>query len=294
MARFSAGGWRRGLAAFVAGVVWWLAAFGSPTWAQPAFRHVNQWLEQQIRYADWKQARSDHFSIRYLPADEPVVPLVLAEAERVYAWFAEQFQFISDEAVPLILYGEDGQMQERFGWSGEEKASGVYYGGVIYLLSPRVLWPEMPATALKDGRLAERYHREGPLPHEYAHLYLDAVANSNFPRWYTEGLAQLIEYEWIGYEWLNDDNHLHRQSLYSLRQLNEQFDRLANVALAYRQAFKFVQFMVREHGETSLRAFHRQLAQAVSFERAWQAVFGEPVEQSYGRWLDDVRRGGYR
>jgi hypothetical protein len=86
---------------------------------------------------------------------------------------------------------------------------------------------------------------------------------------------------------------LNEQPLYALRQLEEEFDRLENVALAYRQAFKWVQFVYREHGEARMRAFHRQLAQSVPFARAWQAVFGESVEQSYVRWRDDVRRGGY-
>ncbi len=288
----SSGHWRIGVVALVLGAVLLLAALGPAPWVQ-AFRHVHPLLEQHVRYADWEQARSEHFRLYYLPEDEPYVPLILAEAEAVYRTFARQFQFVPSRPVPLVLFAHHGQMQQRFGWSAAEKASGVYYGGVIYLLSPRTLWPPDPATALEDAQLARRYHEEGPLFHEYTHWYLDAFANNNFPRWYTEGLAQLVEYEMIGYEWLNDNNRLNRRELYTFRQLDASFDRLENVALAYRQAFKFVQFVRQEHGWEQMLAFHRRLAQGIPFSRAWQDVFGESVEQSYDRWREHVRKGGY-
>lgn len=282
-----------GWMAFLAAAVLLVAASSTPALTQPVFRYTHQFIEQQIRYAAWEQDRSEHFRLFYLPDDEPYVPLILQEAEAVYEAFAERFQFVPGPTVPLVLFGDDRQMQERFGWSGHVSASGVYFGGVIYLLSPRTLWPYDHAAALRDGRLGMRYHREGPLYHEYAHLYLDVLANNNFPRWYTEGLAQLVEYEMIGYEWLGDDNRLNQQPIYTFRQLHDSFDELENVALAYRQAFKWVQFVYSVHGEEKKQAFHRQLAQAVPFARAWRNVFGESPEQSYDRWLEDVRKGGY-
>ncbi len=261
--------------------------------AQPAFRLANQHFEQQVRYADWEKAASDHFTLSYLPEDEPYAQMVLAEAEAVYRAFSERFRFAPQKPVPLVMYGENRQMQERFGWPAAEKASGVYYGGVIYLISPRVLFPETGSAAPPSEReLAQWYHHEGPLVHEYTHLYLDMLANSNFPRWYTEGLAQLVEYEMIGYEWVSLDNRLNQQLLYRFDQLHRDFDKLDNVALAYRQAFKWVQCVKQEYGMERLLAFHQQLARQIPFERAWEDVFGQSLEHSFDRWLNEVQKGG--
>lgn len=248
------------LTAVVAGALGWCAAFANPALTQPVFRHVHRWVEEQVVFADWQQACSEHFRLFYLPEDEPYVPLILQEAEAVYGAFAERFRFAPADPLPLVLFADDRQMQERFRWPADEKASGVYFGGVIYVLSPRALWPADHAETLRGGRLTERYHREGPLVHEYTHWYLDAQANNNFPRWYTEGLAQLVEYELIGYEWRSEANRFDRQPLYTYRQLYEDFDELENVALAYRQTFKWVQDVRRRHGEAKLQAFHVQLA----------------------------------
>lgn len=277
--------------AFLTGVALVSAVYKLPL-AQPAFRQANQLMEQQFRYAGWEKAASDHFILSYLPEDEPYAGLVLAEAETVYREFAKQFRFAPQKPVPLVLYAHHEQMQERFGWPASEKASGVYYGGVIYLLSPRVLLPDTGAASPGGRELAEWYHHEGPLVHEYTHLYLDMLANNNFPRWYTEGLAQLVEYEMIGYEWVSLDNRLNQQPLYPFDQLHRDFDKLENVALAYRQSFKWVQFMKQVHGEEALVRFHQQLARQIPFERAWEEVFGQSLERSYDIWLNEVRKGG--
>lgn len=50
-------------------------------------------------------------------------------------------------------------------------------------------------------------------------------------RWFTEGLAQRIEYQVSGYLWIEQDSTL-RQKLYSLDELEKRFDRLSNQPLA--------------------------------------------------------------
>lgn len=277
-------GYRRLLLALLAG--WLLGAFSvkafhlSPL-VQPLFRNTHQWMEE-IRYRDWPKETSEHFMLYYQEADQHDVQLILREAEQIYHHFRESYGFAPQEKVVMVLFPHREGMAQRFGWKEGPSATGVYYGGVIYLLSPSAwLYPAYFTAEMR----AELFHQQGPLYHEYTHLYLDVLANNNFPRWYTEGLAQWEEYENIGFEWVVPENNLQTQTLYTLEDLTERFDQLDNLALAYRQAFSLVRYMVQREGEEALQELHQRLAERVPFEAAWRQTFGETVRESFDAWM---------
>lgn len=97
------------------------------------------------------------------------------EAGRRQAWFLTRGEFFyiplslrlgytPANKILLILYPDCQSLRNVFGWPDGEDALGVYWGGVIRLLSPRAWdWLE------PDRSLAEEFMSNGPLAHELTH-----------------------------------------------------------------------------------------------------------------------------
>lgn len=235
-----------------------------------------------------------HFTMMHPTERKREAQVLLEVAERVYDEFAKKYAPVSDKPIPLVLFPELTDMQERFGWEHVRSATGVYYGGVIYLLSPED-WPNTDVPPL-DEETAWKQHvyARGPLAHELAHYYLDQVANGNFPRWFTEAFAQWVEYELHGYEWLVPHNVLYEASLYSYDELEHSFDQLENQALAYRQSFMFYRYMLEVHGSEKMDDFLTQIADRVPFSRAWQIVYDMDEQQLFAEWKTKVNQESIR
>lgn len=261
--------------------------------AQPVFRGGNQ-LVETWRFREMDTAVSMHFMMMYPTELEREAQALLDVAERVYNDFARKNASVSDKPIPLVLFSEQTDMQERFGWEHARSATGVYYGGVIYLLSSED-WPNADVPPLDEETAWKQYvYAQGPLAHELAHYYLDQVANGNFPRWFTEAFAQWVEYELLGYEWLVPHNVLYEASLYSYDELRHSFDQLENQALAYRQSFMFYRYMLEAYGSEKMDELHAQIADRVPFSRAWQAVYDTDERQLFKEWKTKVTQESIR
>lgn len=242
------------------------------------------------RFREMESEASEHFTIMY-PADRSREGEAMLEvAERVYAAFTSDYDLPGDPSIPLVLFPDRTNMQERFGWTHEQSATGVYYGGVIYLLSPDD-WAKTDVPQISDTAAWKEYvFKEGPLVHELAHYYLDQLANGNFPRWYTEGFAQWVEYDLIGYEWLVPHNILHNEPLFNYDKLSESFDRLHNQALAYRQSFMWYRYLLEEYGEEKMGDLHSNMQNRLPFSKAWAAVYGKTERQLFNEWREKVKK----
>lgn len=227
----------------------------------------------------YHRKESVHFELLYTESDRNVVDLVLQTAEAVYQPVVEQMGFTPSERVPIILYPSRAELRSAFGWGSGESAMGVYWSGTIRLLSPNVWISE------RDEKVRNRVFRKlNPIAHELTHYMLDYMTNGNYPRWFTEGLAQRVEHHVTGYLWIESDSTL-RQPLYSLDELQNSFDQLKNQPLAYRQSYLLVDYMAQTYGEEQLTGLVERLSSGVDFPKAVKQITGISMVQLHQDWL---------
>lgn len=224
---------------------------------------------------------SEHFYIKFKPEDRAEAVLVLRTAELFYRPVTEDFGYTPRAKVPLILYSSKEELNDSFGWEAKESAMGVYWAGAI-----RVLAPSQWLAEADPGRYEEAFITSGPMAHELTHLMVDYLTGGNYPRWFTEGLAQYQEYKLTGFEF-NDPAGSLRQPLYSMRELTEDFDSLPNQPLAYSQSLAAVRYIVQHHGEDALHDMLKELGRGKDFGQAMRQVLGleeTRFEAKYKDW----------
>jgi hypothetical protein len=226
----------------------------------------------------YQQKRSQHFDLYYTDSDANVATLILETAERVWAPVSAEMVAQPRNRVPLILYPSRDDLRQAFGWGQSESALGVYWQGTIRLLSPNVWLDEM-----KDQHAVEEFERLNPIAHELTHYILDERTGGNYPRWFTEALAQQVEERVTGYLWLEPNARI-RQSLYDYRDLSETFQTLPNQPLAYRQSYLFLRWLAGRSGEATVEQLIQGLAKGRPFPDAFASVYGGPPDQLFGEW----------
>lgn len=260
----------------VPGFFWWY-------WPRPRAavyslyreRGRNQALNAVVGY---KSRSSSHITVHYTEQDENVVDWVLTTAEAVYEPVVNEVGYRPPNRIQMIIYPNRDDLRQAFGWGNGESAMGVYWSGTIRLLSPNVWIHEKNP---KDRRKV--FERLNPLAHEMTHYVLDYLTNGNYPRWFTEGLAQRVEYKITGYLWLESESTL-RQHLYTLDDLESNFDDLRNQPLAYRQSYLLVDFIAKRYGEQALSDLVSRLGTGTSFKRAVEEVTGRSLGGVYDQW----------
>lgn len=233
-------------------------------WLYPLVRQAAQAkVEYQTR--NMAEYETDHFIIKYTAADADTVAMVATAAEQAYQPVTSIMGYAPQGKTLILIYPDKAELSKAFGWSGDESAMGVYWGGVIQLLSPRV-W-------LKSGETVEEFIHSGPMAHEYTHLVFDHITNGNYPRWFTEGLAQYVEYRVNNYEWLTPDNTWNHK-LYTMAEMDDNFDGLSSQSLAYRESLAAVRYIAEVHGDAKLQEVIQSLKKGQSMETAIKQATG--------------------
>lgn len=233
-------------------------------WLYPLVRQV---VVMKIDYQtkDMLAAETPHFIIRYTEQDADVTAMVAEAAEAAYQPVTAALDYAPGGKTLILIYPDRQAMKQAYGWAGDASAMGFYWGGVIQILSPKA-W-------MKNSQSVEEFITTGPLAHEYTHLVLDHVAKGNYTRWFTEGLAQYVEYQANGYEWVTANNQLSGK-LYTIEQLDEDFDNLPNQALAYRQSLAAVRYIAEVHGEAKLNQVITRLKAGDKVSQAIEKTLG--------------------
>lgn len=242
-------------------------------WLYPLVRDMAQakmhWQSQNMATYE-----TEHFLVKYTANDADTVMMVAEAAEAAYQPVIEALGSAPSGKTLLLVYADRKEMNRLFGWSGDRGAMGVYWGGVIQLLSPHD-W-------LKSGEAAE-FIRSGPMVHEFTHLVFDHMTNGNYSRWFTEGLAQYMEYKTSGYEWLTATNR-EPYSLYSQTDLDRNFDNLPDQSRAYRSSLTAIQYIVTVYGEQTLQSIIKQMQQGQSYDKAIVQVLATDYETFGSDW----------
>lgn len=214
----------------------------------------------------WQELAGNRFVLRFQPGDENVARMVLDTAEEALEPVNRFLKFNNEEKIPIIIYPDTLSLNRSFGWAANERAMGVYWAGVIRILSPNY-W-------IKEGDMTERFKSEGPMSHEYAHFVVDYITGGNYPRWLTEGIAQRVERSITGFEMeLNGT-----QEIYPLSEMDKDFDLLPNQSAAYRQSLAMVDFLVSKYGEDILYRLLQELGKGETIDRAFEKSIGVDVK----------------
>lgn len=254
-------------------------------------RSPRMWLYPLVRDAaqakmDWQTKamavyETDHFIIKYTGQDSDTVKMVADAAEAAYNPVTAALGSAPSAKTLLLVYPDRKEMNKVFGWSGDQSAMGVYWGGVIQLLSPH--------SWLKAGESTDEFIRSGPMVHEFTHLVFDHMTNGNYTRWFTEGLAQYVEYKVNGYEWLSVTNKK-PERFYPQTQLEGDFDNLPDQSLAYRSSLAAIRYISDVHGEAKLQQIIQAMQQGQSCQSAITGSLGmdyTTFEHEWRQWAID-------
>ncbi len=221
--------------------------------------------ETKLKTANFVQAETEHFKIKYLPVDGYYVEVIGQTAEDAYIKVSDLFGYQSDHQTTIIVYPDSASLAQSFGWEKDEKAMGVYWAGTIRLLSPQQ-W-------IKESVNWEQiFVSQGPVYHEFAHLVVDDITKGNYSRWFTEGIAQHVEKKLTGFEFAAPSPEA-SSGYYEFAVLEKNFDDL-DQKLAYWQSLQVVEYLVNNYGEESLLNILHYLGESDQMEEAVYKTLG--------------------
>lgn len=235
-----------------------------------------------LQTRNWLHMESKHFFVRYKDGEKDNASLVLETAETFFVSVAEKYNFAINKKIPLILYSSREDLNASFNWPAGESVMGVYWGGVIKILSPEQ-WISYNTPCEKQSI----FKSCGPVAHELIHLVVDYKCRGNYPRWLTEGIAQYEEYKLTGFR-LDIKQELRGSNLYPLSKMDRDFDSLSDQARAYNQSFLSIEFIVQVYGEDVLHNIIRDLSLGRLLNQAFNNVLGfnlDSYERQFCRWL---------
>lgn len=256
-----------------AALVFFLAArmpYSLRAGAYGVFRELGR-FQALIATREMLSLPGEHFEVRFFPEDGAYARLVLETCERFYGPVGEFFSFTLTGRVPVIIHPTRSSLNAAFGWPDGEKAIGVYWAGVIRVLSPRE-W----LCSRDEEETREKFLQSGPVAHELAHLAVDYMTRGNVPRWLNEGIAQYVDYRLTGFRFAQGEPS---RPPYDLREMDRNFDLLEDQELAYRQSLDAVEYLVGVYGEEKLHKILAALGQGKSIDAALRQTVGKSMEE---------------
>jgi hypothetical protein len=221
----------------------------------------------------WNTLEGDHFIIKYQNGDQENARVTLQEAERVYEPIGEYFDCFPEKKVPVAIYRNKSSLNRVFGWDSDVNAMGVYWGGVIRLLSPNDWLDEFSKAAREDV-----FRRHGPIAHEYIHLLVDYKTRGNYPRWLTEGLAQYGEKHCTGMVAVTASAEERPALSISLEDLDKKFDDPEWQDYCYTVSEEMVEFLISNYGADCILLLLDELGRGKGVDSAFNKVLGVGIQ----------------
>jgi len=217
---------------------------------------------------NYKHLDTEHFVIKYEETNLANAPIVAEAAEKIYQPVTSMFGFEPPHRTLVVLYPDSVTLAKSFGWDKDERAMGVYWGGSIRLLNPDE-W-------ITEGDKRKIFIKDGPMAHEFAHLLVDYATRGNYPRWYTEGVAQYVEKKITGFEFFNPVKYnLQSVEYYDFATLERDFDQLDS-GTAYWQCLKATELIAERYGEDKIFAILDYLGRGNSMTVSFRLATGQP------------------
>lgn len=237
---------------------------GSGVW-RSAYQVLFSWETR-----NWDAIEGEHYIIKYRDGDEENAVLALQEAERFYKPLGEYFGYFPGKKVPVAVYRDMSSLNRVFGWGSDMGAMGVYWGGVIRLLSPDDWLGEFNRDAKEKA-----FCQQGPIAHEYIHLLVDYKTRGNYPRWLTEGLAQYGEKHFAGIDTASVTSEEGPLVLtVSLADLNKKFDDPQWQDYSYAVSEDLVEFLIENYGASCIPLLLEELGKGEDVNSAFTKILG--------------------
>jgi hypothetical protein len=230
-----------------------------------------QRLIVSIQTANWPSIEDRHFIVKYQRGDEASARMVLAEAERVYQPLGSYFGYFPDQRVPILVYPDRASLNRTFGWGSDESAMGVYWAGVIRVLSPRAWMGDIPVSQQQQV-----FQSQGPVAHEYTHLLVDYKTGGNYTRWLTEGLAQYAEETITG----GDPPDRERLAVNEpVNQLDRRFDDPVWQDYSYTVSLDMISDLISNYGSQRIPRLLDALDRGQTMDKAFAQVYGVTFDE---------------
>jgi len=200
--------------------------------------------------SDYELFENKNMKLYYTKNDIEYINLIKIIVDTYYPLLLKDFE-IQCPKPTFILYPDKSSFCNAVKVDKDNIPMGVFYGGVIHIISPMCWIDENNEANCKDIFL-----KQGPIIHELTHYLLDMKTNGNYDIWFTEGMALYYEYKYTGYEW--QKNLKNEASKITLQQLKKDFYNL-DEALAYRKSFDIINEMVENKGEKALQSVCKTL-----------------------------------
>lgn len=216
----------------------------------------------------WAYASRDMDKVVFDDVTFYFAPALTPEREKVLACWGKYRQLLDDSlgstAFPLrVIVTTSDQLNEAVTGKYSLEASGAYQAGVVLVET-------------------ETGSAPSALLHELAHHYVHMLSGGNYPVWYSEGIAQLMELRHLEYQWF--DAIRQKDYYYSMEQLNNKFYRLPDQVSAYRQALGLVQLMEELGGVETHSRILQDLGQGFNFSQTVEHHTGLNLRQINELW----------
>lgn len=183
--------------------------------------------------------------IYYKPQDKIYVEAIAGCVDFYMPLLIDDFDIVNVPKIPIIISESADEISTATGASKNPIPMGVYFGGIINILSPSQ-WIDDDS----ESRIKERFLREGPVIHELTHVLTDIKSNENYSVWFTEGVSLYYEYKYTAAEWREDLKN--SSALITLSELENKFSKL-DEAEAYRRSFDIISDYADKFGEQTLQ-----------------------------------------
>jgi hypothetical protein len=240
-----------------------------------AFREVESRTATRS-VAGWTTVSTPSVEVAFR-GDPVIAAVVLEAAQEQLDIVSDDLRFVPEKRILVILHETREELRGAFGWPESEDAMGVYWGGVVRVLSPAA-WVDTNDIDV----ISARFRAESTLGHEFTHLLLDYMTQGNYPRWFSEGLAQYEEYLISGHVWT--EPYIDGKPPYYSYGEMASFERLDDQVRAYNQAFLMVYYMAREYGWERMIGLIDALSSGQPFNAAVHTAYGFGEIEMARRW----------
>lgn len=187
---------------------------------------------------------SKYVNIYYDKKDEAYTLMIKMMVDTYYPLLLKDFKINQKPQLNIIIHSDKESLMEAINDNSKTVPMGVYYKGIIHILSPRCWTRNKNEIEIKD-----EFFKNGPVIHEMTHFVLDLKTNGNYEIWFTEGMALYYEYKYTGFEW--EKNLKEAAEKISADELKNNF-RNIDESLAYRKSFDIIKEIAEKNGESYL------------------------------------------